>query len=263
MALLVENRTALVTGGAGRLGRVIAATLRREGAQVILADQDPGKLKQVAADEANEPPFGGVVGDVSDEADVARLVAEAEAEVGPIDILVNAHGIFPNMPFLEMTVEEWDRVFAVNVRGSMLTCRALARAWVERGTKGAIVNLSSGASRSARAGGSHYTGSKAAVNMMTEVLAIELGPYAIRVNAVLPGLILDDVMTGENSERHPYANMMLRGTPLGRTGMPSDVAEAVVFLASDRSPWTTGAMLEITGGSHCGRTHMPFSRQMR
>lgn len=263
MTLLFENRTALVTGGAGRLGRVIAATLRREGARVVIADQDVGKLKQAVADDDGGPPFAGVIGDVSDEADVARLVGEAEAQAGPIDILVNAHGIFPNMPILEMTVEEWDRVFAVNVRGSMLTCRAFARLWVERGTQGAIVNLSSGASRSARAGGSHYTGSKAAVNMMTEVLAIELGPYGIRVNAVLPGLILDDVMTAENADRHPYANLMLRGTPLGRTGMPSDVAEAVVFLASDRSPWTTGAMLEITGGSHCGRTHMPFSRQMR
>jgi NAD(P)-dependent dehydrogenase (short-subunit alcohol dehydrogenase family) len=263
MTLLVENRTALVTGGAGRLGRIIAATLRREGAKVVIADRDASKLKHAVAEDAGGLPFGRVVGDVSEEADVARLVAEAEAQAGPIDILVNAHGIFPNTPILEMTLEEWDRVFAVNVRGSMLTCRALAHLWVERSTKGAIVNVSSGASRSARAGGSHYTGSKAAVNMMTEVLAIELGPFGIRVNAVLPGLILDDVMTAENADRHPYANMMLRGTPLGRTGTPSDVAEAVVFLASDRSPWTTGAMLEITGGSHCGRTHMPFSRQMR
>ncbi len=260
---LVQDRTALVTGGAGRLGRFIASTLRREGARVVVADRDAGKLRQLGAHDAEGPAFATVVGDVSEEADADRLVAEAEGAVGPVDILVNAHGIFPNTPILEMAVEEWDQVFAVNVRGSMLTCRALARLWVERGTKGAIVNLSSGASRSARAGGSHYTGSKAAVNMLTEVLAIELGPYGIRVNAVLPGLILDDVMTAETADRHPYANLMLRGTPLGRTGMPSDVAEAVVFLASDRSPWTTGAMLEITGGSHCGRTHMPFSRQMR
>lgn len=256
-----EGKVALVTGGAGRLGRAIATAFARDGGKVILADRDKGKLSAAAAELKEQTGFSHVcvVGDVSEEGDVERIFAEA----GPVDILVNAHGIFPNQPILEMTVAEWDQVFAVNVRGSMLTCRAVARQWTKGDVKGAIINISSGASRSARAGGSHYTGSKAAVNMMTEVLAIELGPYGIRVNAVLPGLILDDVVTAENVERHPYVNMMLKGTPLGRTGHPDDVAEAVTFLASDRSPWITGAMLEVTGGSHCGRTHMPLTRQLR
>jgi NAD(P)-dependent dehydrogenase (short-subunit alcohol dehydrogenase family) len=99
--------------------------------------------------------------------------------------------------------------------------------------------------------------------MLTEVLAIELGPHRIRVNGVAPGLILDDVVTLESENQHPYINLMLRGTPLGRTGRAEDVAEAIAFLASDRSPWTTGALLEITGGSHCGRTHVPLTRDMR
>lgn len=257
--LLLEGRTALVTGGAGRLGRVIATTLQREGATVVIADRDPGRLSEAAV----ELSLQGVQGDVSQAADVARMAAEAEALAGPLDTLVNSHGIFPNRAFLEMTPEEWDAPFAVNVRGAMLTCQAVARRWVERGTKGAIVNVSSGASRSARAGGSHYAGSKAALNLMTEVMAIELGPHGIRVNNVLPGLILDRVMTKESAEAHPYANQMLVGTPLGRTGAPSDVAEAVAFLASDRAKWITGAMLEITGGSHCGRTHVPLSGNMR
>jgi NAD(P)-dependent dehydrogenase (short-subunit alcohol dehydrogenase family) len=263
--MLLEKRIAVVTGGAGRLGRVIAATLGREGARVVLADKDGEKMKQVVAalDPGASGAYSGVQGDVSDPAEVQRMMSEAEAAAGPADILVNAHGIFPNCPILEMTAEEWDRPFAVNVRGSMLTCQYFARRWVEQGIAGAIVNVSSGASRSARAGGSHYTGSKAALNMLTEVLAIELGPHGIRVNGVAPGLILDDVVTAESEDRHPYVNLMLRGTPLGRTGRADDVAEAIAFLASDRSPWTTGALLEITGGSHCGRTHVPLTRTMR
>lgn len=263
--MLLDGRTAVVTGGAGRLGRVIAATLAREGARVVLADLDGPRLKDEHAKLSSAKPgfFWGVQGDVSEPADAERMIAEAEAAAGLIDVLVNAHGIFPNCPLLEMTAQEWDRPFVVNVRGSMLMCQAAARRWVERGTRGSIVNVSSGASRSARAGGSHYAGSKAALNMLTEVLAIELGPHGIRVNGVAPGLILDDVVTTENENQHPYVNLMLRGTPLGRTGRADDVAEAIAFLASERSEWTTGALLEITGGSHCGRTHVPLTRSMR
>lgn len=258
--MLLRDRVALVTG-AGRLGRAVAAAIVREGGRIVLADRDRGALAQAAAElkEKSGATAATVAGDLSVEGDVARMLEEAPA----FDVLVNAHGIFPNQPILEMTVEEWDRVFAINVRGSMLTCRGAARRWTAAGTKGAIVNISSGASRSARAGASHYSGSKAAVNMLTEVLAIELGPKGIRVNAVLPGLILDNVVTAENAEQHPYINMMLAATPLGRTGHADDVAEAAVFLASDRASWITGAMLEVTGGSHCGRSHMPFTQQLR
>jgi NAD(P)-dependent dehydrogenase (short-subunit alcohol dehydrogenase family) len=263
--MLLEKKTAVVTGGAGRLGRVIAATLAREGARVVIADRNREAMAQVVErlNAAAPGTCSGVEGDVSEPADVERMMTQAEAEAGPVDVLVNAHGVFPNCPIMDMTVEEWDRPFVINVRGSMLTCQFFARRWVERGTAGAIVNVSSGASRSARAGGSHYTGSKAALNMLTEVLAIELGPHGIRVNGVAPGLILDDVVTTESEDQHPYVNLMLRGTPLGRTGRAEDVAEAIAFLTSDRSPWTTGALLEITGGSHCGRTHVPFTYTMR
>ena len=261
---LLQGRTAIVTGAAGRLGRAICATLLREGASVAFADVDATAAR--AALDMIGPPAGAacaVACDVVDEAGVEAMLADAEGRLGLPDLLVTAHGIFPNQPLVDMTAEEWDRVFAINLRGPMFLSRWLARRWIERGVKGGIVNITSGAARSARAGGSHYASSKAALNMVTEVLAIELGPHGIRVNAVAPGLILDDIIEAESKAVHGYVNDMLRATPLRRTGAPSDVAEAVAFLASDRSPWTTGAVLEITGGSHCGRPHVPLTRDLR
>ena len=265
MPLLLKDRVALVTGGAGRLGRATAEIFLREGAAVILADIDEARVRRVAAEL--EPSHSGKVAAVSGDQSVAedadRFVNEAEAALGLPDVLVNAHGIFPNCPMLEVTVEEWDSVFAVNTRGTMLTCQALARRWIEAGVKGSIINISSSAARSGRPGGGHYSGSKAAVEIMTHIFATELGPHGIRVNAVAPGLILDNVMHEESEDAHPYVNMTLRSTPIGRTGSPADIGEAAAFLASDRSEWTTGAILEVTGGTHCGRTHMPLTRQLR
>lgn len=263
--MLLEGRTVFLTGGAGRLGRAIARCCLREGARVIVSDLDLAQAR--AAAEALDAPgrTAAIAGDVSQKDDVARMIDDAEGALGLPDILINAHGIFPNIPVLEVEVEDWDRIFAVNVRGTMLPVQCLARRWIEAGVKGAIVNLSSGAATSARAGGAGYNGSKAAVSMMTEVMAIEFGPHGIRVNAVAPGLVMDEVWTKDTAtDLHPYAELMLRGTPLGRTGHPDDIAEAVVFLASEKaSPWTTGSILTISGGSHCGRTHMPLSRNMR
>jgi len=253
--MLLANRAAFVTGGAGRLGGVIAATLQREGATVVIVDCNETNLQLVAARlsaNINSKAFA-IHGDCSDAEDVRRLAEEAEKLAGPIDILVNAHGIIPNCSFFSMTVEEWDRAFAINVRGVMLTCQAFARRWVDRKAHGAIVNLSSSASRAARPERMHYAASKAAVNMLTEAMAVDLGPYGIRVNAVAPALVLDEVYTSEQPEQPAYVNFVIRGTPLGRTGSPADIAEAVAFLASDRSTWTTGAILDITGGAHCAR----------
>jgi NAD(P)-dependent dehydrogenase (short-subunit alcohol dehydrogenase family) len=263
--MLLEGKTVFVTGGAGRLGRAIARCCLREGARVVVADIDHGRAH--AAAETLQAPGRtvAVAGDVSSKGDVGRMLDEAADLLGLPDVLINSHGIFPNIPVLEVEVEDWDRIFQVNVRGTMLPVQTLVRRWIDKGIKGSVVNLSSGAATSARAGGAGYNGSKAAVSMMTEVMAIEFGPYGIRVNAVAPGLVMDEVWTKANgAELHPYAELMLRGTPLGRTGHPDEIAEAVVFLASEKaSPWTTGSILKVTGGSHCGRTHMPYSGNMR
>lgn len=264
MDLQLRDRVVMVTGGGGRLGRVICSAFGEEGARVAVCDVD-GERARAVADQirAQGADAVAVAGDVSAEADVERMVRDVTEALGPVDVLVNCHGFVPNQLLVEYDVETWDRVFAINTRGTMLTCRAVARQLLSRGVPGAIVNISSGAGSSARAGGSAYCGSKAAVNLLTHTLAIELGPYGIRVNAVAPGLILDEVITPGMSHPSAYVNMMLEATPMRRTGSPRDVADAVLFLASPRNSWITGAILEVTGGSHCGRPHVPLPRDLR
>jgi NAD(P)-dependent dehydrogenase (short-subunit alcohol dehydrogenase family) len=264
MAGLVEGRIALITGAGGRIGRSTAEAMAREGAAVAAVDL-AAEAAQATAQMVRSAGGSAVAltGDVGDPAGIEQMAAQAEEKLGLPDIVVNCAGIFPNRPLLDMDLGEWDRVFDVNLRGTMLIGKILAERWVANGVKGAIVNLSSIAAFSGRPGASHYAASKAAVNMLTHVMATELGPHGIRVNAVAPGLIVDRVIERRDPDLMEYVNLSLEATPLGRTGRPQDIAEAIVFLASDRSGWTTGAVLEVTGGAHCGRTQMPFSGGLR
>ena len=257
-----QSKVVWLTGGGGRIGNCIAKTFAREGAAVGVCDIDGTRA---AATVASVQAAGGtaiaVAGDVSCEADVERMLASVTAALGAIDVLVNCHGTAPNVQVLDMGLNTWQAPFFVNTQGCFLTCRAAARQMVARGAHGCIVNLSSGAATSGRPGAAAYCGSKAAIDMLTQVLATELGPHGIRVNAVSPGLVTDaPLRRGEAA--HPYLNLMIEMTPLGRTGVPADVAEAVLLLASDRLPWVTGANLQVTGGSHCGRTNAPLSGKL-
>jgi NAD(P)-dependent dehydrogenase (short-subunit alcohol dehydrogenase family) len=255
----LRGKVVLVTGGAGRIGPVICATFAREGAAVGVVD--------IAADRAEATAGGlresgaraiGVGVDVSRKDDVERALEAVTAAFGPVDVLVNAHGIAPNRLLLDADVEEWDRTFAVNTRGTMLTCQAVGNQMKARGARGSIVNVSSGAATSARLGAAGYCGSKAAIDMLTQALAIELGPYGIRVNAVSPGLVTDvPLRTGDNGIT-PYMQMMLDMTPLRRTGEPRDIADVIAFVASDRAAWMTGSIVPVSGGSDTGRPQVPL-----
>ena len=257
-----DRKVVWLTGGGGRIGPFVASAFAREGAAVAICDIDGARAER--ARDAVRAAGGKAVsiqGDVSREADVDRMLEGLTSQLGPVDILVNSHGVSPNVPLLDMDLATWQSPFVVNTQGCFLTCRAAARQMVARGARGTLINISSGAGTSGRPGSSAYCASKAAINMLTQVFATELGPHGIRVNAVTPGLVTDrPLRRGEGT--HPYLNLMIDMTPLGRTGVPDDVAAAVLSIASDRLAWVTGANLEVTGGSHCGRTNAPLTPRL-
>ena len=271
----LSGHKVLVTGCRGRIGAAVTRVLLAAGASVRGLDLSPhqdGSADGDGASAGSEPTGPGngaarysyAVCDVSDRTAVEAAINGLEGELGHLDGLVNAHGIFPNTALLDMDQDEWDRVFAVNTRGSMLTMQAMFRRWIARGSPGAIVNVSSCAATSPRAGGGHYSGSKAALDALTAVAAIEGGPYGIRANTVAPGLVLDEVHHRDGGEQlDPYFRLALEGTPLGRTGAPTDIARTVGFLLSDASSWTSGAVVQVSGGSHAGRTHIPVTGGLR
>jgi len=262
---MATQRGVLVTGTGGRIGAAIAREFAALGDHVVLSDVDAARMEATAKSIIDA---GGtataIAADISNEKDVNRLAAEAIKAVGHVDVLVNCAGIFPNKPVIEMDTEEWNRVWDVNLNGPFFLTRAIGRHMVDNGIHGSIVNISSGAGSSARTGGSHYCGSKAAINMFTKVLAIELGPHQIRVNAVAPGLILDEVMSLPVPEgANEYVGTLLKGIPLGRTGEPEDIAHMVVFVSSDQASWVSGEVFGVNGASQAGRTHLPPSSRPR
>ncbi|AIJ24383.1 SDR family NAD(P)-dependent oxidoreductase [Amycolatopsis methanolica] len=236
-------RHVLVTGAASGIGAAIAARFR--GDRLTLADVDGDRLAAVAAELGAECR----VGDLAD----ARF-AESLVDSG-VDVLVNAAGIYPATPLLEMTAAKWDRVQDVNVRAAMLTTVAFGQSCVAAGRSGVVVNISSGAATRARPGAAHYATSKAALEMLTKACAVELGPHGIRVNAVSPGFVTVDSAANPVTEEYAAAVSV---NPLGRRGRPADIAEAVHWLAGEQAAWITGAVLRVDGGSTAGAPGLPL-----
>lgn len=244
----LENRVAFVTGGSGGLGQAIAERFIAEGATVVAADIDGERLERMAgAIDADASRLSTIVLDVSKYDDVKAAIDGAIADFGKLDILVSNAGHSPKKNWLDYSVEDWQRVIDINLNGEYFCARAVAEHMMER-KAGRIINISSSAWRHggvAGGGGIAYTSSKAGIIGLTRSLAKNLGAYGITVNAIAPGPT-HSPMT--ESWLPQTEDALKENIPLGRVGQPVDIANAVLFLASDEASFITGQCLDVNGG---------------
>jgi NAD(P)-dependent dehydrogenase (short-subunit alcohol dehydrogenase family) len=244
-----SDRVAIVTGGGTGIGAATAMLFARLGADVVIAGRRAEVLDRAAAEivAATGRRCVGIPTDVCDEAQVAAMVQGALDQFGRIDILVNNAGATVLKPLADVTTDIWRGSFALNVDSAYYCTRETGRHMRERGT-GTIVNVSSMAGVNGVKNGVPYSAAKSALQMMTRVLAMEWGPHGIRVNCVAPGLIL-----GENVMANLLASgldieAMAKVFPLRRAGRPDDIANAIVWFASDAAGYVTGETLAVCGG---------------
>jgi NAD(P)-dependent dehydrogenase (short-subunit alcohol dehydrogenase family) len=242
--MALADRVAVVTGGAQGIGQAVALRLAEAGGRIAVLDKQPATQTLSRLEELGRPAWAAEV-DLSDPADVARAYERLDDEFGLPYALVNAAGIFADIPFLDTPVDVWDQVMNVNARGVFLSCQQAARR-MRTGGEGRIVNILSTASAQGFALESAYCASKGAVLLLTRVLAVELAPLGIAVNGVGPGTV-ETAMGRDYLARGPIAGHELSRTPMGRFGTPADIAETVCFLVSDAS-WLTGQAIYVDGG---------------
>ena len=236
------GKVCVVTGGAGGLGRAIGAALAAQGAAVALLDLDG------AAAEAAAVGFGGLglACDITDEGAVAAAAASVAARLGPADVLVNNAGILRPGPLATLKLAEWNAMLAVNLTGYLLCAQAFGAAMCAR-RSGAIVNIASIAASFPQGQSGAYSPGKAAVAMLSRQLALEWGPLGVRSNCVSPGLVrtpMSEAFYVAQGVAAARANLV----PARRYGMPNDIADAVLFLASPRASYVTGQDLVVDGG---------------
>jgi NAD(P)-dependent dehydrogenase (short-subunit alcohol dehydrogenase family) len=244
MGTRLENKTALVTGATSNIGRAIAIMLAGEGAHVVVSGRDHERGAEVVAEIRSA---GGRADFVAADLDGSKRASEDLANEstrvlgGRIDVLVNSAGIYPGPSTVDTDEATFDRVYAVNVKAPFFLTAAIASAMAERGS-GAIINLGSWIARLGIPIGSLYSSTKGAIETLTRAWAAEFGPAGVRVNAISPG-----VVRTPSPDEHP-AEMMMRGTPAGRSGTPDAVAHAAVYLASDEAAFVHGTVIDVDGG---------------
>ncbi len=253
----LTDKVALVTGAASGIGRASASLLADHGARVVCCDVDARGAKETRDQIVTS---GGLAADIEVDVSqcdqVARAVELAVSEFGKLDVMCNVAGIMHNSSVVDTKIEDLDRVLAVNLKGVFFGCQSAARAMVKQ-KSGSIINMVSSAIDAPAPGIVCYAMAKAAVAQLTKTLAVEMGSSGVRVNAVAPGFVitamtsrhfqLDDGSLDEE-RRQAVESAMSKMAPLRRVGMPQDIANAVVFLASEASSFITGQILRVNGG---------------
>jgi NAD(P)-dependent dehydrogenase (short-subunit alcohol dehydrogenase family) len=241
----------LVTGAASGIGLAITRKLIATGSTVLMSDRDAAGLER-ARTELDASPQATLLlpGDLTDD----QVIGEVAEKAGPLTGLVNCAGIYPVTPLPDLSGSEWDRVIDLNLRAPFLLSQAVAKRMIAGQRRGAIVNISSTASILARPGIAHYGTSKAGLNQLTRVLAVELAPHGIRVNAILPGVIATDTVAATLSTPAARAEMEVKQAriPMGRLGQPAEIAEFAAFLLSDAASYATGGLYVVDGGFSLG-----------
>jgi 3-oxoacyl-[acyl-carrier protein] reductase len=244
----LAGKTALVTGASKGIGAAIAKHLAAAGASVVVnySSSKAGADKVVAEITAAGGRAVAIQGDVAKQDDIKRLVTEAKAAFGGLDILVNNAGVYEFVPLSGITAEHYHRIFNINVLGLLLTTQEAVKHFPSTG--GSVINVGSVVTDLTPPESAVYTGTKGAVDAITGVLAKELGPKNIRVNALNPGLTITEGTHTAGIAGSDFEKNAVSKTPLGRAGQPQDIAKAAVFLASDDSAWVTGEQLRVGGG---------------
>jgi 3-oxoacyl-[acyl-carrier protein] reductase len=248
---LLAGKVALVTGAARGIGRGIAEVFAEQGAHVVVLDILEVEARSVVdgIQSAGGPEALALRLDVTDPDNVQSAIEEVVDKFGRIDILVNNAGIIRNHLIVDFPLEDWQQIFKVNVEGTFLCSQAVARQMIQQGTGGAIINISSCAANKADRKHAAYSASKAAVITFTRILALELGEYGIRANAILPGATGPTDMLRDVFEKVPgIREELIAKTTLGKLATPRDQANAALFLASDLASHITGEYLVVSGG---------------
>lgn len=245
----LDGKVAIVTGAAGGIGAGIVKSLSAAGAAVVLTDYDGGRLAaaELAAQEyADAARVGAIEADVTAKADVERLAAETIERFGGIDILVNNAGVLRVGPSLEISEQEWNLVLSSNLTSAFLCSQAVLPHMIEKGD-GAIVNITSVAGEAYTTNHVHYAASKAGMIALTRDLGYEMAPHGVRINGVSPSAVLSRM--NQEGLAPATRESLEKAIPLGRWGVPGDIGDAVVFLASARASFIVGENLPVAGGS--------------